>query len=124
MSAEQNVACDPVAVVKAFDAACNTGDIEHAMAFFADDAVVKVPVEPRVHTGVQQIRAWLQPQLGGFQVAPRNHRVAGDTVTWEITVTGELVRQVGSSAIEETAEAIVRDGKITFFELTIVGLKP
>jgi hypothetical protein len=94
------------------------------MALFADDAVVKVPVEPGVDRGKQQIREWLQPQLGHFQVAPRNHRASGNTVTWEITVTGDLVRQAGHDAIEETGEAIVRENKITSFELTIVGLKP
>jgi ketosteroid isomerase-like protein len=124
MSTEKNVAHDPVAVVKAFDAACNAGDIERAMAFFAGDAVVRVPVEPGVHTGKQQIRAWLQPQMRHFRVAPRNQRVTGNTVTWEITVTGDLVRQAGSTAIKETAKAIVRGGKITSFALTIVGRKP
>jgi ketosteroid isomerase-like protein len=115
---------DPVAVVKAFDAASNAGDIERVMAFFADDAVLKDPMEPKVHTGKQQIREWFEPQMQHFHVESRNHQVSGDTVAWEATLTGEAVREMGSDAIEQTAEAIVRGGKITSFALTIVGRKP
>jgi ketosteroid isomerase-like protein len=115
---------DPVAVVKAFDAACNAGDIERVMAFFADDAVLKDPVEHKVYTGKQQIREWFQPQMRHFHVESRNHQVSGDTVTWEATLTGDIVRQMGHDAIEQTAKAVVRGGKITSFALTIVGHKP
>ena len=112
---------DPVAVVKAFDAACNAGDIEGVMAFFTDDAVLKDPVEPKIHRRKQQIREWFVPQMGHFQVAASDHRVTGNTVTWRGTLTGDIVRQMGSEAIEEAAEAVVQGGKITSFALTIVG---
>ena len=114
---------DPVAVVKAFDAASNAGDLERLMALFTDDAVVRDRLG-EVHTGKQQIREWYQPQMGHFHVASRNHRVTGNTVTWEATLTGDMVRQMGSDAIEDTAEAIVQGGKITSFVPSIAARKP
>ena len=114
---------DPVAVVKALDAACNRGDIEGVMALFADDAILKDPVEPKIHTGKQQIREWFVPQMGHFQVETRDHRVTGNTVTWRGTLTGDIVRQMGSEVLDEAAEAVVQGGKITSFALTIVESK-
>jgi hypothetical protein len=93
------------------------------MAFFADGAVVKDRLG-EVHTGKQQIREWYQPQMRHFHVASRNHRVTGNTVTWEATLTGDMVRQMGSDAIEDTAEAIVQGGKITSFVPSIAARKP
>ena len=115
---------DPVAVVKALDAACNAGDIDRVMTLFAADASLKDPVEPKVYTGKQQIREWFEPQLGHIHVTSTNHRVTGNTVTWLGTLTGDIVKQMGSEVIEETAEAVVHDGKITSFALTVVGRKP
>ena len=120
-SAAASKAHDPVAVVKALDAACNAGDIESVMALFADDAELKDPIEPKMHRGRQQIREWFAPQMGHFQVATRDHRVTGNTVTWRGTLTGDIVRQMGSEDLEEAAEAVVQGGKITSFALTIVG---
>jgi hypothetical protein len=81
-------------------------------------------VEGKRYTGKQQIREWFEPKLGHIQVASRNHRVTGNSVTWEGTLTGDVVKQMGSDAIEETDEAVVQGGKITSIALTIVGRKP
>jgi len=121
VTVHKSEAHDPIAVVNALDAACNLGDIESVMALFADDAILKDPAEPKVHTGKQQIREWFVPQMGHFQVATRDHRVTGNTVTWRGTLTGDIVRQMGSEVLEEAAEAVVQGGKITSFALTIVG---
>jgi ketosteroid isomerase-like protein len=111
---------DPVVVVSALDAACNAGDIERVMAFFADNAILKDPMESKVLTGKQQIREWFQLQMGHFHVTSTNHRVTGNTVTWHGTLTGDIVQQMGRDTLEETAEAFVQGGKITSFALTIV----
>ena len=101
----------------------NADDIDRAMEFFADDAVVKQippppPPDPGVYTGKPQIRAWMEPQLQQFHVTSRNRQVHGDTVTWEATVSGDMFRQMGIDCFEVTAEARVQGGKITSLTLT------
>lgn len=115
---------DPIAIVKALDAACNAGDIKAVMAFFADDAVIEDPEETKLYTGKQQIREWFEPQMGHIHVISTNHRVAGNTVNWEATLTGDMVEETGRHALEETAEAVVQGGKITSFAPTIVKRRP
>ena len=72
-----------------------------------------------MHRGKQQIRAWLEVLLQHFHVAARNHRVAGERVTWEATVSADFLRQIGLASVEDTVEAVVQDGKIRFFTVTI-----
>jgi ketosteroid isomerase-like protein len=115
---------DPATLVKAFDAACNAGDIERVMAFFAENAVLKSAQDPKIYTGKQQIREWFAPQMNHIHIVSKNHQVTGDTVTWEGTLSGDLVKQMGSDAFEQIAEAIVQDGKIVSFTLIITSRRP
>src|SRR5918995_6596953 len=65
---------DPVSVIKDFDAAWNAHDLEGVMAFFTDDAVVRMePPSPDesggVYTGKEQIRAgFVEPLVAGVLV--------------------------------------------------------
>jgi len=74
---------DPVSVVKDYDAAWNAHDVEGVMAFFTDDAVVRMEPSPPdefggVYTGKEQIRTgWVEPLISGFHVESRDHQVAG-----------------------------------------------
>src|ERR687894_772773 len=80
---EGTLMADPVSVVKDFDAAWNAHDIEGVLAFFTDDAVVRMEPPPSdelggVYTGKEQIRAgWVEPLMPRFHVESRDHRVAG-----------------------------------------------
>ena len=111
-----STARDPVAVIQAFDAAWNAGDLEKAMAFFADDAVVtQLPPPPDggVYRGKEQIRRWAEPQIPGFHVDSRDRQASGETVTWTAQVIFDLLRQMGfSQPVEARCEAVVCDGKI------------
>ena len=110
---------DPVAVVRACDAAWNAHDLEAVMACFTDDAVVtQLPPPPDggVYRGKEQIRRWVAAVLPGFHVDSREHRASGDTVTWTASVRGDLFREMGfSQPFEADAEAVVRAGKIASF---------
>ncbi len=74
---------DPVSVVKDFDAAWNDHDVEGVLAFFTDDAVVRLEPSPPdefdgVYTGKEQIHAgYVKPLMAGFHVESRDHQVAG-----------------------------------------------
>ena len=72
-----------------------------------------------MHRGKQQIRAWLEVLLQHFHVAARNHRAADERVTWDATVSADILRRMGLASVEDTVEAVVREGKIASFTLTI-----
>lgn len=116
-------AAELAAVVQAFDDACNANDVERALALFADNAVVTQLQPPApdmsVYHGRREIRGWLAPLLQQCQVAARNHRVDGARITWEATVSADLLRRMGLTSVEDTAEAAVRDGTFVSFTFTV-----
>src|ERR671911_56124 len=116
---------DPVSVIKDFDAAWNAHDLEGVMAFFTDDAVVRMePPSPDesggVYTGKEQIRAgFVEPLLAGFHVEARDHQVAGhqegvgDRVIWTAMVSGDVFRQMGAEPpVVSAVEAVLQGDKI------------
>ena len=124
MSTEALTLNEAVALVNALNDACNADDVERALAFFADDAVVKTlpppPSGQAIWTGTQQVRAWLQWQADEhFHVASRNIQVTGNTVTWDSTVALDTFRRIGLDGVEVAVEAVVQDGKITSFTGTL-----
>jgi hypothetical protein len=62
--------------------------------------------------------------MGHVQVVSTNHRVTGSTVTWRVVASGEALQPMGVKSLEQIAEAIVRDGLIVRFTLTVIGQKP
>ena len=75
--------------------------------------------DPGVYHGKQQIRAWLEVLLQQFHVAARNERAADERVRWDATVSADVLRRMGLASVEDTLEAVVHEGKITSFTLTI-----
>ena len=119
---------DPVSVVKDYDAAWNAHDVEGVMAFFTDDAVVRMEPAPPdefggVYTGKEQIRAgWVEPLISGFHVESSDHQVAGhqegvgERVIWTAMVSGDFFRQIGAEPpVKSSAEAVVQGDKIKSF---------
>jgi ketosteroid isomerase-like protein len=126
---------DPVSVIKDFDAAWNAHDLEGVMAFFTDDAVVRMePSSPDelggVYTGKEQIRAdFVEPLMAGFHVESRNHQVTGhqegvgDRVIWTAMVSGDAFEQTGADLpLKSPAEAFIHGDKIRCFTATLPGL--
>jgi ketosteroid isomerase-like protein len=112
---------DPVSVIKDFDAAWNAHDIEGVLAFFTDDAVVRMEPPPSdgfggVYTGKEQIRAgFVELLMPGFHVDSRDHQVVGhqegvgDRVIWTAMVLDETFGQTGAELpVESPAEALVQ----------------
>ncbi len=117
---------DPLSVVRNFDAAWNAHDVEGVLAFFADDAVVRMEPAPPdefggVYTGKEQIRAgFVEPFMPGFHVESSGHQVAGDRVTWIGMVSGDAFTQMGAeSPVESPAEVILEGDKIKSFTGTL-----
>src|SRR4051794_26884056 len=123
---EGSLMAGPVSVVKDLDAAWNAHDIEGVLAFFTDDAVVRMEPAPPdefggVYTGKEQIRAgFVEPLMPGFHVESSGHQVAGDRVTWTGMLSGDALAQMGAEApVETPAEAIFEGEKIKSFTGTL-----
>ena len=123
---------DSLSVLKDYDAAWNAHDVEGVMAFFTDDAVVRMEPSPPddefggVYSGKEQIRVgFVEPLMAGFHVESRDHQLAGDQegvgerVVWIAMVSGEIFEQMGvEPPVESSAEAIVEGEKIKSFSAT------
>jgi SnoaL-like domain len=123
---------DPVAVLKDFDAAWNAHDVEGVMAFFDDEAIVRLEPPPPdssggVYTGKEQIRAgFVELLIPGFHVESRDHQVAGHQegvgvrVIWVSMFSGDAFKEMGAEPpVEGTCEAILQEDKIEFFTSTL-----
>ena len=123
---------DPVSIINDFDTAWNAHDVESVMAFFADDAIVKLEPSPPdesggVYIGKEQIRSgFVQPLMAGFHVESRDHQVAGhqegvgDRVIWCSTFYADAFKEMGADPpIQGTAEAILQGEKIEFYTTTL-----
>jgi Cu-Zn family superoxide dismutase len=118
---------DPVAVIAAFEAAVNAGDLDGALDQFAAGAELTfegAPGEREVLTGRDEI----QEVLEGVTITPGPRQVNGDTVRYPYTVSIVFPRLLESVAFFQrfdldpqtgTMEAIVRGGKITSFAIVV-----
>jgi hypothetical protein len=116
---------DPASVVMAIVEPLNAGDIDAAMAFFADDAVVKLvppipPGSPDTFTGAEEIRAWFEGLVAmNFEIHIEILQVEGDTVTTRTSSWVDATREMGVAPLVATEVYIVQGGKIKGFTWTI-----
>ncbi|HEY3058562.1 MAG TPA: nuclear transport factor 2 family protein [Chloroflexota bacterium] len=100
---------DPPIIVEAFERARGQRNVDTALAYFADDAVVRLIERGTVSfNGKAEIRRYLQSV--GIRTPPlvtSNRHVVGNMVTWNERDQGQLL-----TAIDLTVEAVVQDGKI------------
>jgi hypothetical protein len=99
---------DPQKVVDAFERARGAGDLDAALAEFADDAIVTLQGPSLIsYRGKDQVRNYLHSFGVHFQTVMRtSHVVQGNTVTW--TEHNELEHH----AWDTTVLAVVRSGHI------------
>lgn len=108
---------DPIAMIAAWVEALNAGNIDDALSYVADDAVVTiVPPSPGtsgVYLGQAEIRAWYEAIRGQHGVtALSDCRVAGETVTCVDTYAEDSLRSIGLDSVAAEWVAIVREGKL------------
>jgi ketosteroid isomerase-like protein len=114
-------ATDPETIFNQFHVAVNAHDVDAALAFFADDAVVQFPNQPppNVFRGKAEIRTWLQGDADQhIQVTTEQFNVSGDKLTWIAKVVTDDVRALGIT-IEGPAEAVLEGGKFKSFAFTL-----
>ena len=111
---------DPAAVVAAYAAAVNAGDLAGILALYADDAVhVALPTadgSAGVCVGKAQFGMWYDQAVADahrVEVVDGTLAVDGDRATFAVRIASDPWRALGIEALEANAEAVVVDGRIT-----------
>jgi hypothetical protein len=110
---------DPAAVIEAYIAAANSGDLEDILALYADDAFhIHLPSadgSPGVCVGKDQFRMWYEMSLAnGERVALEEGTVAvdGNQASFLVQITSEPWSKLGLAALAAQSEVVVIDGRI------------
>lgn len=113
----------PQAVVTSWQEAMNAGDMDKALSFLAEDAVVAIIPAMEgdgIYNGHTEIRGWYEPLLLSNGVTTLSGcSLDGETVTCLDTYTDEGLKSMGVDFIEGEFVAVVREGKIQSYTLTI-----
>lgn len=116
VSAPSAAASDPMAVFDALHVAINAHDVDAALAFFAEDAVVQFPNDPTLpglFKGSSEIRKWLDMDAANnIHVETSDLQVTGGVIVYIASVEVDELRPLGI-ALVGPAEITVQDGKIT-----------
>ena len=103
-------------VPKAYIAAANSGSLDAALAFYADNAVVRNPLG--LFIGKQQIGDWLKADVQTTRANPGGYQVNGNTVVVTGTVSLDRFMKMGVDPVAFRSDYIIEDGKIKFFSPT------
>ena len=104
----------PDMVVKNYVETANSGDFDKTFAFYADDAVVKLP-DGRTFAGKDEIAKWLQEDVKTTRSSPKDFTMSGDVVTVNGMVTLGRFEPLGINPIAYDLTVVVKDGKIALF---------
>ncbi len=106
--------------MKPFSAA----DLDGALAYWADDARVKLigvpPGEPDTYEGKQQLRVWFESLFAEhFEIQEELIQAEGDTLTVKALSWSDPTRHLGVAPLEATEVYVVKNGKIASLMWTI-----
>jgi ketosteroid isomerase-like protein len=105
---------DPIAVAKGYVEAANTGDLNKALAFYADDAISNTPIG--LFIGKTQISKWLENDVKTTRANPVEWKMQGALVVGTGTVSLDRFTKAGIAVVEYRSEYLVdKNGKIRFF---------
>jgi ketosteroid isomerase-like protein len=115
---------DPISTVDAWVATLNAGDIDGALSYLVDDAVVTIvppaPGTSGVFTGKEEIRGWYEGTVGEHGVTTLSDcQVDGETVTCVNTYSGDSFTSMGIESVVAEWVAVVRDGKLQSYSWTM-----
>jgi hypothetical protein len=124
----------PAATVMGMTERLNAGDLEGAMAYWADDAVVYFfglpPTGTEIYKGKEQFRPVFEENVAShlqWEVDIRS--ITGDEVNARAKTWHDFTRQLGVAPLEATEVYVIHDGKIvtyvwTLTEDSLARLKP
>lgn len=113
---------DPETVIRSHFAALNAGDIDSAMEWVAEDAVmVFIPPPPGIDSALDKegLREWLQIFVGrNGQVEITELYMHGDKVAFAANVTEDFFTSIGVPYMFANYVAIVQGGLLKSFTIT------
>ena len=114
----------PEQIAVAWTASLAEGDIDGALSYLADDAVVSIvpPADDSdgVYNGHAEIRGWYEPMVAAHGVGTLSDcKSSGETLTCLDTYTDDGLKGMGVDFIEGEWVAVFQDGKIQSYTFTM-----
>ena len=103
---------DPQAVLRRYIEAQNAGDLEAALALWAEDGVM-TNTRGRKFTGIEGLRRFIQGNIARkIRQEPESIQTVGETVTWINRESNESYRKLAVAPVQQNSEILVQGGKI------------
>jgi uncharacterized protein (TIGR02246 family) len=114
---------DPRSVLTRFVEAQNTGELDAALALWAEDGVI-INTRGRTVAGKENLRKFIQTNISRkIKQEPQGIQTVGDKVTWINRESNESYRKLNVAPVQQNSEILVRDGKIISWGLP-AGCQP
>jgi ketosteroid isomerase-like protein len=117
---------DPAAVIEAYLAAVNAGDLDAILALYADDAIHIFLPTPDGSAGVcygkEQFTMWYEQSLANqdrVELEDGSLAVVGNQATFLTQIRSEPWSKLGLEALEAKADLVVIDGRIMTHVVTL-----
>ncbi len=103
---------DPASVLKRYVEALNAGDLDTALALWAEDGVI-TSTRGRRNAGHESLRQFIQRNISRkIKQEPEAVQTVGDRVTWINRESNESYRKLNVAPVQQNSEIVVRGGKI------------
>jgi hypothetical protein len=115
---------DPESVVESWNDALNVGDVDAALEYLEENAVVTIVPPPAgmsgIFTGKEQIRGWYEGNaaLNGFNEIVEI-QVTGNKVNWTSKFGMDEWRKIGVESLDVLGEGVIVNGKFQSYTITI-----
>jgi limonene-1,2-epoxide hydrolase len=103
---------DPASVLKRYIEALNAGDLDAALAQWAEDGAI-TNTRGRRSAGHERLREFIQGNISRkIRQEPEQIMTVGDKVTWINHESNESYRKLDVAPVQQNSAIVVRDGKI------------
>jgi uncharacterized protein (TIGR02246 family) len=103
---------DPRSVLKRYIDAQNAGELDAALALWADDGVI-INTRGRKVAGKENLSKFIQTNISRkIKQEPEAIETVGDKATWIIRESNESYRKLNVAPVQQNSQIVVRGGKI------------
>lgn len=103
---------DPSSVLKRYVEALNAGDLDAALAVWAEDGVL-TNTRGRSYVGHESLRPFIRRNISRkIKQEPEAMQTSGEKVTWINRESNESYRKLNVAPVQQNSEIAVRGGKI------------